>query len=138
MASTEYSLIESFVNQSFIEDESEDCFQPPLEKVNYCFKIFLIILYSVTSIVSLLGNLTVIIVEIFGKQSAHNLRKFLINLAVSDIIIGVVCVPFSYTDVMLGRWIFFHWMCPVAQFTQLLSVFVTAFTLTVIGVERYE
>jgi hypothetical protein len=138
MASTEYSLIESFVNQSFIEDETEDCFQPPLEKVNYCFKIFLIILYSVTSIVSLLGNLTVIIVEIFGKQSAHNLRKFLINLAVSDIIIGVVCVPFSYTDVMLGRWIFFHWMCPVAQFTQLLSVFVTAFTLTVIGVERYE
>jgi Na+/H+ antiporter NhaA len=137
MASSEYSLIESFVNQSFIENETDDCFQPPLEKVNYGFKIFLVILYSVTSIVSLLGNLTVIIVEMFGKQSAHNLRKFLINLAVSDIIIGVVCVPFSYTDVMLGRWIFFDWMCPAAQFTQLLSVFVTAFTLTVIGVERY-
>jgi hypothetical protein len=29
------------------------------------------------------------------------LRKFLINLAISDILIGVLSVPFIYTDFML-------------------------------------
>jgi hypothetical protein len=116
----------------------EDCFIPSLEAVPFAYQIILIILYSLTAIIALLGNITVIIVEIFGKQSAHSLRKFLINLAVSDIIIGVLCIPFTYTDFMLGQWIFPHWLCPTAQFVQLLSVFVTSFTLTVIGIERYQ
>ncbi len=116
----------------------EECFIPPLEAVPFAYQIILISLYSLTATIALLGNITVIIVEIFGKQSAHNLRKYLINLAVSDIIIGVLCVPFTYTDFMLGQWIFPHWLCPVAQFVQLLSVFVTSFTLTVIGIERYQ
>jgi hypothetical protein len=64
------------------------------------------------------------------------LRKFLINLAVSDILFGVFCVPFTYTDVLLGRWIFPLWLCPTAQFVQILSVFVTSFTLTIISIER--
>jgi Na+/H+ antiporter NhaA len=89
-----------------------------------------------TSCLAFFGNVVVIIVEIFGKRSAINLRKFLINLAVSDILVGVFCVPFTYTDFMLGRWIFPFWLCPTAQFVQVLSVFVTAFTLTVIGIER--
>jgi hypothetical protein len=116
--------------------EIEECFIPPLEAVSYLWQIFLIVLYSITSLLILLGNITVIVVQIFGKKSASSLRKFLINLAISDIVIGVFCVPFTFTDFMLGQWIFPHWLCPVAQFVQLLSVFVTAFTLTVIGVER--
>ena len=97
----------------------------------------LIFLYSLTSILALFGNLTVIVVEMVGKDTAQNIRKYLINLAVSDIIIGCVCVPFTYTDYMLGQWIFPHWLCPMAQFVQLLSVFVTSLTLTIIGIERY-
>jgi len=99
-------------------------------------QLFLISLYSLTSLVALLGNLTVIVVEVAGSESAATIRKYLINLAVSDIIIGVLCVPFTYTDFMLGQWIFSHWLCPVAQYVQLLSVFVTSLTLTIIGVER--
>jgi hypothetical protein len=123
------------INLSLID---EDCFIPSLEAVPFVYQIILIILYSLTAIIALLGNITVIIVETFGKQSAHNLRKFLINLAISDIIIGVLCIPFTYTDFMLGQWIFPNWLCPTAQFVQLVSVFVTSFTLTVIGIERYQ
>lgn len=99
-------------------------------------QLFLIALYSFTSFLALIGNVTVIVVEITGKESAQNIRKYLINMAVSDIIIGVLCVPFTYTDMMLGRWTFPHWLCPTAQYVQLLSVFVTSLTLTIIGIER--
>lgn len=107
-----------------------------LEAFGSSMQLFLFYLYSLTSLLALIGNLTVIFVECFGRRSALNLRKFLINLAISDILLGVFCVPFTYTDFMLGRWIFPHWLCPIAQFIQVLSVFVTAFTLTFIGVER--
>nr|XP_027194434.1 neuropeptide Y receptor type 5-like [Dermatophagoides pteronyssinus] len=121
-----------------LNDERE-CFNvTELEAVpNRLGQWFLISLYSLTSLLALIGNLTVIIVELYGKESAHNIRKYLINLAVSDITIGVLCVPFTYTDFMLGQWIFPHWLCPTAQFVQLLSVFVTSLTLTFIGIERY-
>lgn len=130
-------LTASDLAESFVEDGN--CFNATaLEAVpSFAGQIFLITLYSITSLLALIGNLAVIIVELFGSESAPNIRKYLINLAVSDIILGVLCVPFTYTDFMLGRWIFSHFLCPTAQYFQLLSVFVTSLTLTIIGCERY-
>ena len=97
---------------------------------------FLISLYSVTSFLALAGNAAVMIVAAVGRESAHTLRASLANLAVSDVVVGVLCVPFTYTDFMLGQWVWPHWLCPTAQYVQLLSVAVTSLTLTLIGVER--
>lgn len=107
-----------------------------LEILDRKTRIILVILYSTTSVLALFGNIIVIIVETFGRRSAASLRKFLINLAISDILFGVFSVPFTYTDFMFGRWIFFPWLCPWAQFIQILSIFITSFTLTVISIER--
>ncbi|KAI2801587.1 hypothetical protein BLOT_009401 [Blomia tropicalis] len=143
------SLIETFNNETIGDNQtltivsetslSSKCFQPTtLESVPIPMIQYLLIgLYSTTSLLALLGNVTVIIVALFGSESAATVRAKLVNLAVSDIVLGVLCVPFTYTDYMLGRWIFPHWLCPTAQYVQLLSVFVTSITLTIIGVERY-
>lgn len=130
-------LSSSLIHTEQIVDE-RNCFNTAeLEAVpSRIAQWFLILIYSLTSFLALIGNITVIVVEICGKESAQNIRKYLINLAISDITIGVLCVPFTYTDFMLGQWIFPHWLCPTAQFVQLLSVFVTSSTLTFIGIER--
>lgn len=111
-------------------------FLSTLEILDPPSRAFLSILYSATGVLAFAGNLIVIIVELFGRRSAANLRKFLINLAISDILFGVFSVPFTYTDFMYGRWIFFPWLCPWAQFIQILSIFITSFTLTLISIER--
>nr|XP_046919353.1 neuropeptide Y receptor type 5-like [Dermatophagoides farinae] len=108
-----------------------------LEILDRPTRTILVVLYSATSVLAFVGNILVIIVEIFGRRSAASLRKFLINLAISDILFGVFSVPFTYTDFMFGRWIFYPWLCPWAQFIQILSIFITSFTLTVISIERY-
>ncbi|XP_017487579.1 PREDICTED: neuropeptide Y receptor type 4-like [Rhagoletis zephyria] len=64
---------------------------------------FLIGLYSCTSLLALLGNLTVILVSTLGSESAPTIRLCLANLAVSDIILAVLCVPFTFTDFMWGQ-----------------------------------
>ena len=108
-----------------------------LEALDIEWQIFFIILYSLTSIMALSENLIVIFVQIFGKSFDPILRICLINLAIADICVGVLSVPFFYTDFMLGRWIFPHFMCPVSQFTIILAVYVTCHTLTLISLERY-
>lgn len=97
---------------------------------------FLITLYTSTAVLAFIGNLIVILVMKISRRCAKNLRKFLINLAISDLLVGVICVPFSYTYFMLRRWVFAPLLCPVSQFVLLTSGFVTAFTLTSIGIER--
>ncbi len=79
---------------STFEIDSLDAFGPAIQA-------FLIGLYSLTTFLAFTGNSLVILVEMYGKRSARNLRKFLINLAISDILIGVLSVPFIYTDFML-------------------------------------
>lgn len=109
-----------------------------LEALDIEWQILLIILYSLISVLALFENLIVIIVQLFGKNFDPVLRKCLINLSIADICIGVLSVPFLYTDFMLGHWIFPPFMCYVSQFSILLSVFVTCYTLTLISLERYE
>ena len=100
-------------------------------------QLSLIALYSSTSLFALLGNLTVIVVCLAGSESARTIRLNLINLALSDIILGVLCVPYTFTDFAFGQWIFAAWLCITSQYFQLLSVFVTSITLSIVGVERY-
>ena len=117
-------------------DTTRESYPHRLQAFETPMTIFLIILFTGTSILALIGNVVVIVVECYGVRSAKNMRKFLTNLAISDILFGVICVPFTYTDFMLGQWVFPVWLCPFSQFVQVLSVCVTTFTLTVIAIER--
>lgn len=107
-----------------------------LEALQQPWRALLIILYSATALLAFCENLIVIIVQVFGSRFELVIRKCLINLAVSDVILGVLTVPFTYTNFMLGQWIFWDFMCPLSQFILLVSVCVTTSTLTYIGIER--
>ena len=107
-----------------------------LELLSQNWQLFLMILYSLTAILSLIGNLIMICVLLFGKRSSKELKIFLINLSLSDITLAIFSIPFTYTDFILGRWIFALSFCPIVQFMQVTSVFVSVYTLTAIGIDR--
>ena len=121
-----------------IETQPSDCFEPSTLEIvaSPHIRTFLYALYSATSLVALVGNAVVITVQLWGSESSRNIRKYLLNLAISDLLIGVCSVPMTYTNMVLGRWVFPHWLCPTAQYVQLLSVFVTSGTLSIIAIER--
>ncbi len=70
---------------------------PPVELPKNS-QITLIILYTVTAVLSLTGNLTVIVVLVFGHRSKTEIRKYLLNLAVSDICMAIFCIPFRWAQ----------------------------------------
>lgn len=65
------------------------------DKLEFPYQICLIILYSLSAVASFCGNLTVIIVLMYGRRSSSELRKYLINLAATDIIMGLACIPYT-------------------------------------------
>ncbi|KAG1655954.1 RYamide receptor [Nymphon striatum] len=118
----------------------EDILHPPIEILNAVGKplqTFLITLYSFTAIFSFAGNITVICVMIGGRRSSRDLRYLLTNLALSDIMMAIFCIPFTYTEVLLNRWIFSIKFCPIVQFLQHCTVTSSVYTLTVIGIDRF-
>jgi Na+/H+ antiporter NhaA len=97
---------------------------------------FIVVVYTVSAFFAFSGNIIVIVVELFGKLTNANFRKFLINLAIVDILTAVFCVPLSYSAYLNSRWVLPHFLCPVVHFVSLLSVFVNTITLTVISIDR--
>ncbi len=110
---------------------------PPLDALQWPMQVFLIGLYSATAGLSLAANIITIIVLIKGERCAKDLRKFLINLSIADIAMALFSIPFTYSNYMLGRWIFAPIMCPIVNFVQLSSMIISIYTLVAIGVDRF-
>lgn len=112
--------------------------EPQLEALPfYPWQIIMIIVYSTTAIISCGSNMLTIIILLRGEQVSTELWKFLLNLSISDITMATFCIPFTYTNYMLGRWIFPRFLCPIIPFLQITSVSVSIWTLTIIGIDRY-
>ncbi|KAH9396858.1 hypothetical protein TYRP_003157 [Tyrophagus putrescentiae] len=139
--STTTTSITSTSTTSTTITPTNQCYRPttPMVVTNESVRLFLLVLYSLTALFALTGNLVVLVVQLAGKETAKNIRKYLINLAISDLLVGVLCMPVTYHTFIHRKWpaAFPEFLCPMAQFVQLLGVFVTSMTLTIIGVERY-
>lgn len=99
--------------------------------------IGLIILYSLTTFLSIVGNIIVVIVFRKGKRSRTDLRPFLINLAIADLLMALFCMPFTFADAIFRTWIFSEPFCPIVLFVQMLSVAASVFTNVAIGMDRF-
>ncbi|ESO94835.1 hypothetical protein LOTGIDRAFT_95290, partial [Lottia gigantea] len=100
-------------------------------------QIGLIILYTATALTAIIGNVLVVIVFAKGRRCRTDIRPFLINLAVADLIMAVFCLPFTFSSVMLKTWIFSRPMCPLVLCMQHLSVSASVFTNMAIGTDRF-
>jgi hypothetical protein len=107
-----------------------------LNVLNEPYQTIFSVSYIITVILALIGNTTAVTMLITNKRSSSELRKYLINLFTTDIIIALFSIPLS-NDMMYGKWIFPLFMCPVSQFISVCAVCVSVYTLIAIGIERY-
>ena len=97
----------------------------------------LIVLYTLTTLFSVTGNIFAVLVFTMGRHSRTDLRHFLVNLAVADLVMAMFCMPFTFADVILNEWIFSKPMCTIVLFVQLLAVTASVLTNTAIGIDRF-
>lgn len=96
-----------------------------------------IVLYSITTLLAIIGNVLTIVVFTKGKKCRTDIRPFLLNLAIADLIMALFCIPFTFTNQLLSRWIFSPPTCPIVVFLQLTAVTASVFTNTAIGIDRF-
>lgn len=79
---------------------------------------WIIFLYSVIFLLAVIGNLLVILTLIQSRRMRTITNLFLLNLAVSDLFLGVFCMPFTLVGMLLREFIFGEVMCKLLPYLQ--------------------
>jgi neuropeptide Y receptor len=96
------------------------------------------ICYIISMILSIGGNILVLLV-IFGHQRMKTVTSiFIINLAISDLIFALLCIPSTYvTAYLIQYWPFSAFACVFFNYMQTVSVTLTVYTLIWITFDKY-
>ncbi|XP_044584679.1 RYamide receptor-like isoform X2 [Cotesia glomerata] len=102
------------------------------------FKNTAYFLYGIIFVVALVGNALVCYVVWSIPRMRTVTNYFIVNLAVSDILMTLFCVPTSFlSTLILQYWPFGAELCPIVNYAQAASVLVSAYTLIAISIDRY-
>lgn len=101
-------------------------------------QIVLILAYCSIILLGVIGNSLVIHVVIKFK-SMHTVTNFFIaNLAVADLLVNTLCLPFTLTYTLMGEWKMGPVLCHLVPYAQGLAVQVSTITLMVIALNRHR
>ncbi|KAE8748892.1 RYamide Receptor 1 [Frankliniella occidentalis] len=96
------------------------------------------VMYSSVFVVALVGNGLVMYCVVSSPRMRTATNYMLLNLAVGDMLMTLLCVPFTFVSTLLLQfWPFGAELCHTVSFSQAVSVLVSAYTLVVISVDRY-
>nr|XP_009300307.1 KISS1 receptor b isoform X2 [Danio rerio] len=93
--------------------------------------------FTLIMFVGLVGNLIVIYVVIKNQQMKTVTNLYIVNLATTDILFLVCCVPFTATVYVLPSWIFGDFMCRLVNYLQQVTAQATCITLSAMSVDRF-
>ena len=98
--------------------------------------MLLTVLYSLTIAVSSYSNALVLWI-VSTTKSLQNVNNFHIaNLAVSDIMLALLCTPFQFWAALVQQWVLPEFMCKLCPFIQDMCVNVNIFNLILIAQDR--
>jgi len=83
------------------------------------------------------GNALVVFVVWRNRQMHTVTNLFITNLALSDVLLCVLAVPFTPLYTFLGGWVFGNTLCHLVPYAQGVSVYISTLTLTSIAVDRF-
>ncbi|XP_054721206.1 cholecystokinin receptor-like [Uloborus diversus] len=109
----------------------------PSAGINSLDLLHLILPYSAIFVLAVSGNILVIVTLLVNKRMRTVTNVFLFNLAISDFLLGVFCMPFTLTGVLYREFLFGSALCKLIPYFQAVSVSVSAWTLVSMSVERY-
>uniref|UniRef100_A0A8D0L8S6 Neuropeptide Y receptor type 2 n=1 Tax=Sphenodon punctatus TaxID=8508 RepID=A0A8D0L8S6_SPHPU len=101
-------------------------------------QVILIAAYSLIILLGFIGNSLVIYMIVKYKTMRTVTNFFIANLALADLMVDTLCLPFTLVYTLLDEWKFGAVLCHLVPYAQALSVHVSTLTLTVIALDRYR
>ncbi|KAM6220918.1 neuropeptide FF receptor 2 [Rhynchocyon petersi] len=97
-----------------------------------------IISYFLIFLLCIVGNTVVCFIVMRNKHMHTVTNLFILNLAVSDLLVGIFCMPITLLDNIIAGWPFGNTMCKISGLVQGISVAASVFTLVAIAVDRFR
>lgn len=94
-------------------------------------------LYATIFVLGVFGNMLVCYVVGRNRAMQTVTNFFITNLALSDILLCTLSVPFTPLYTFMGQWIFGSVLCRLMASAQGVSVYISTLTLTSIAVDRF-
>uniref|UniRef100_A0A8D2LYQ6 Neuropeptide FF receptor 2 n=1 Tax=Varanus komodoensis TaxID=61221 RepID=A0A8D2LYQ6_VARKO len=97
-----------------------------------------IISYLFIFLPCMIGNGVVCFIILRNKHMRTVTNLFILNLAVSDLLVGIFCMPTTLLDSIISGWPFGNIVCKMNGMVQGISVSASVFTLVAIAVDRFR
>ncbi|XP_033985132.1 neuropeptide Y receptor type 2 [Trematomus bernacchii] len=101
-------------------------------------QVVLILAYSIIIVFGVIGNSLVIYVVYMFKNLQTVTNFFIVNLAVADLLVNMLCLPFTLVNTLYGEWKFGQVLCFMLPCAQGLAVHVSTITMNVIALDRHR
>ncbi|XP_043087050.1 neuropeptide FF receptor 1-like [Puntigrus tetrazona] len=98
----------------------------------------IILAYVLIFSLCMLGNILVCFIVLKNRQMRTVTNIFILNLAISDLLVGILCLPITLVDNLITGWPFDVVVCKMSGLVQGASVSASVFTLVAIAVERFR
>ncbi|XP_066488363.1 neuropeptide FF receptor 2 [Tiliqua scincoides] len=97
-----------------------------------------IVSYLLIFLLCMIGNGVVCFIVLRSKHMRTVTNLFILNLAVSDLLVGIFCMPTTLLDNIISGWPFGNTVCKMNGMVQGISVSASVFTLVAIAVDRFR
>uniref|UniRef100_A0A4W6EP88 Neuropeptide FF receptor 1 n=1 Tax=Lates calcarifer TaxID=8187 RepID=A0A4W6EP88_LATCA len=97
-----------------------------------------ILVYFFIFLLCMVGNILVCLIVLENRRMRTVTNLFILNLAISDLLVGIFCIPTTLVDNLITGWPFSNTVCKMSGFVQGVSVSASVFTLVAIAVERFR
>ncbi|NWH40527.1 NPFF2 protein, partial [Chloropsis hardwickii] len=94
--------------------------------------------YLLIFLLCMVGNGGVCFIILWGRHMRTVTNLFILNLAVSDLLVGLFCMPTTLLDNIIAGWPFGSLVCKMSGMVQGISVSASVFTLVAIAVDRFR
>ena len=109
------------------------------DAVPFYLKVLASLFYNVSMVMGIGGNILVLLVVLYYQRTSKTVTSFfIINLAISDLIFAILCIPSTYiTAYLIQHWPFHSFLCIFFNYMQMVSVMQTVYTLVWMTLDKY-
>lgn len=95
-----------------------------------------VIIYGLAFIIGIIGNSLVIFAIVGDIKQRSNTTMFLLNLATSDILFLLVCIPCEISRHFIDHWKLGEFLCKFSGFVEMTTAVLTVLNLMSVSLER--
>uniref|UniRef100_A0A8D0FYG0 Muscarinic acetylcholine receptor n=1 Tax=Strix occidentalis caurina TaxID=311401 RepID=A0A8D0FYG0_STROC len=111
--------------------------QSPSSEFSLGVLVLLAFLMVLLALVTILGNVLVILAFIMDRNLRHRSNYFFLNLAISDFAVGAFCMPLYIPYALTGTWHLGRSLCKIWLIMDYLLCTASVFSIVLISYDRF-